>query len=139
MTVLYDEWIDDRPGQIWSVSGTVLPISTSGRPSAPDPWNGYEVGTAVGLDRGHIMALSNGGPDISRCVPSTFQTEEMMLKYDKSQNVMFCFQEISSPKVPNGKELEDGEDWKLQSNYTQRININGSPSHMLLKVCYSVC
>ena len=60
VTILYDE------SQIWNVFGIILPISTSDRPSAPNPYNGYDTGTALSLDKGHLMALSNGGPDIKR-------------------------------------------------------------------------
>ena len=58
--ITYDE------SQIWNIFGVILPISTSDRPSAPDPWNGYDTGTALNLDKGHLMALSNGGPDIEQ-------------------------------------------------------------------------
>ena len=47
VTIIYDET------QIWSVSGIIVPISTSGRPSAPNPYNGYTTGTVAGLDKGH--------------------------------------------------------------------------------------
>ena len=64
----YDE------SQILSVHGIILPISTAERPDAPNPYNGAETGTASGLDKGHVMALSNGGPDVSfNIVPQTAQ------------------------------------------------------------------
>ena len=60
--------------QITSVEGIVIPCGTSGRPSAPNPYNGYPTGNDYGLDKGHIMALSNGGSDESRnIVPQAAQ------------------------------------------------------------------
>jgi Domain of unknown function (DUF4157)/DNA/RNA non-specific endonuclease len=61
------------------VSGMVFPSATKGRPSAPEPSSGIkvgikwkEVGSAttrntgmVDVQKGHIMALELGGPDIS--------------------------------------------------------------------------
>lgn len=62
---------------------------------------------------------------------TTFRTEENDVD-------TCCYEEVSLLKMLEGKELEDGEDRKLQSNYTPRININGVISPMLLRVCYSV-
>jgi hypothetical protein len=61
------------------VSGLVYPGTTSGRPSAPEPSSGIKVGVTwklvgakntrntgiVDAQKGHIMALELGGPDLS--------------------------------------------------------------------------
>jgi len=60
VTIIYDE------SQIWHVHGVIVPCSTTGRPGAPNPYNGFETGTDLSLDKGHLLALSNGGPDIKR-------------------------------------------------------------------------
>ena len=52
-------------GQIWKVNGIVLPISTTGRPSSPNPYNEYPTGNSYGLDKGHLMVLTNGGTNIN--------------------------------------------------------------------------
>jgi hypothetical protein len=59
------------------VSGLVYPIPTKGRSSAPEPASGLQIGTKkhdgvpphrntgiTDADKGHIMALELGGPDI---------------------------------------------------------------------------
>ena len=51
VTITYDDQ------QIWNVMGVLLPISTADRPSAPKPYNGFPTGTALSLDKGHVMAL----------------------------------------------------------------------------------
>ena len=51
--------------QIKSVKGIVVPSRTSGRPDPPNPLNGGNVGKTYSLDRGHLMALEMGGPDIA--------------------------------------------------------------------------
>lgn len=62
-----------------SVSGLVYPTTTSGRPGAPEPGSGIKVGVKwkevgsqttrntgiVDAQKGHIMALELGGPDMS--------------------------------------------------------------------------
>jgi len=63
--------------QIRKVVGTVVPISSTGRPAPPKPYNGYPTGNDIQLDKGHIMALSNGGPDIKlNIVPQDSQWQE---------------------------------------------------------------
>ena len=52
--------------EIWRVSGIVIPVSTTGRPDAPKPYNGRKTGGTTGLDKGHVMALSLGGPDMTQ-------------------------------------------------------------------------
>eukprot|EP00483_Globobulimina_turgida_P010584 UN10605 len=77
VSINYTEWVGDIPGQILRLEGIVLPISTTGRPSAPNPYNGYPTGSDSGLDKGHLMALSNGGPDISlNVVPQSSQWQQ---------------------------------------------------------------
>lgn len=56
---------NESPKQIISVEGIAIPCSTKRRPSPPKPFNEYPTGKKLDLDKGHIMALSNGGPDIS--------------------------------------------------------------------------
>jgi hypothetical protein len=48
-----------------TVMGIVVPVTTTGRPSAPTPLSGDITGKAMGTDKGHLMALELGGPDIS--------------------------------------------------------------------------
>eukprot|EP01084_Bolivina_argentea_P144861 254059_1 len=50
--------------QVWSVEGIVVPLSTKGRNMPPKPYNGFPIGNDLNLDKGHVMALSNGGPDV---------------------------------------------------------------------------
>eukprot|EP01083_Nonionella_stella_P256514 879093_1 len=77
VSINYTEPEDQIPGQIWKVEGIVLPISTSGRPSSSNPYNGYPTGGATGLDRGHLMALSIGGPNINfNIVPQSSQWQQ---------------------------------------------------------------
>lgn len=59
------------------VSGLVFPMTTKGRPNAPEPSSGYRVGVqwkevdkriqrntgVIDAQKGHIMALELGGPD----------------------------------------------------------------------------
>lgn len=47
------------------VMGIVVPVTTRGRPSAPVPLSGMVTGKAAGTDKGHLMALELGGPDVS--------------------------------------------------------------------------
>lgn len=47
------------------VRGIVVPVTTAGRPSPPSPWSGYQTGKGPGTDKGHLMALELGGPDIA--------------------------------------------------------------------------
>jgi len=63
--------------QIRKVVGIVLPISSTGRPAPPRPYNGYPTGDDIELDKGHIMAISNGGPNIKlNIVPQDSQWQE---------------------------------------------------------------
>lgn len=48
-----------------SVMGIVVPTTTKGRPSPPNAYSGTPTGLAYGTDRGHLMGLELGGPDIS--------------------------------------------------------------------------
>lgn len=48
-----------------NVMGIIVPVTTAGRPSAPVPLSGAATGMAMGTDKGHLMALDIGGPDIS--------------------------------------------------------------------------
>lgn len=63
---------DNRPGNNAivpenprAVMGIVVPVTTAGRGSAPKPFSGALTGRAIGTDKGHMMALELGGPDIS--------------------------------------------------------------------------
>ena len=47
------------------VEGIVVPVFTTGRPGAPKPISGAPTGAALSLDKGHLMALELGGPDVS--------------------------------------------------------------------------
>ena len=54
------------------VMGIIVPVTTKGRPSAPSPLSGFDTGMNWGTDKGHLMALDLGGPDISaNIVPQT--------------------------------------------------------------------
>ena len=54
------------------VMGIIVPVTTKGRPSAPVPLSGFSTGMNWGTDKGHLMALDLGGPDISaNIVPQT--------------------------------------------------------------------
>src|SRR5262249_32427347 len=53
------------PANPRTVMGIVVPVTTAGRPSAPKPFSGVLTGKAQGTDKGHMMALELGGPDIS--------------------------------------------------------------------------
>jgi hypothetical protein len=64
---------DNRPGDDVivpanprTVMGIVVPVSTAGRGNAPKPFSGSPTGKAQGTDKGHMMALELGGPDISQ-------------------------------------------------------------------------
>lgn len=48
-----------------SVKGIVVPTTTKGRPAAPPAYSGTLTGLAYGTDRGHLMGLELGGPDIA--------------------------------------------------------------------------
>jgi hypothetical protein len=48
-----------------TVMGIIVPVTTKGRKSAPVPLSGASTGKAFGTDKGHLMALELGGPDIS--------------------------------------------------------------------------
>ena len=48
---------------IYHVSGVVIPMNTSDRPSPSSPSNCYSTGKPFCLDKGHIMGLSIGGPE----------------------------------------------------------------------------
>ena len=68
ITITYNEHIE-------SIEGIIIPISTSGRHNAPSPFNkDCKTGYIYNLDRGHIMALSNGGPDISENIVPQYNT-----------------------------------------------------------------
>ncbi len=63
---------DNRPGNAEiraenprSVGGIIVPVTTAGRGSAPRPFSGFQTGKAYGTDKGHMMALELGGPDIT--------------------------------------------------------------------------
>lgn len=54
-----------RPGaNARSVKGIIVPTSTKGRPSPPAAYSGTPTGKLYGTDRGHLMGLELGGPDI---------------------------------------------------------------------------
>eukprot|EP01083_Nonionella_stella_P047368 126771_1 len=109
VSILYDN------SQIWSLQGIVVPISTVGRPSAPKPYNGAATGTALGTDKGHIMALSNGGPDVTyNIVPQSNQWQRTggwrqleiavfdhaMSKYGWNETHKYLASEIGQVKSP---------------------------------------
>ncbi|MFT8242448.1 hypothetical protein [Roseomonas sp. BN140053] len=48
-----------------SVYGIIVPVTTKGRPGAPKPLNEHPTGKAYGTDKGHLLGLDLGGPDIS--------------------------------------------------------------------------
>ena len=74
VSITYDD------SQIHKVSGIVVPISTKGRPEPPKPYNGYPTGTDIQLDKGHVMALCNGGPNAKlNIVP---QDSKWQVKYN---------------------------------------------------------
>lgn len=78
-------WVNDKlemRERPIAVSGIVEPTSTTGRGGAPDPLSGYQVYSgggkrpkasiasernsgAMDVERGHVMALELGGPDIA--------------------------------------------------------------------------
>lgn len=59
------EVIINYDNNINSIEGILLPLNTDSRPDYnPDPYNNCPVGIINNNDRGHIMALSNGGPNI---------------------------------------------------------------------------
>src|SRR5579871_521458 len=47
------------------VKGIVIARSTSTRADVPDPLSGFPMAGEVLLHKGHLMALSLGGPDVS--------------------------------------------------------------------------
>lgn len=47
------------------VKGIVIPRGTSTRADVPDPLSGFPLAGEVLLHKGHLMALSLGGPDVS--------------------------------------------------------------------------
>jgi hypothetical protein len=48
-----------------SIKGIVVPVTTKGRKGAPVPFSGHPTGKAYATDKGHMMGLEIGGPDIS--------------------------------------------------------------------------
>jgi hypothetical protein len=58
--------------RINSVEGIIIPLSTGDRPGAPNPYNNCYYNSSCpehhcikeGYNRGHIMGLGNGGPDL---------------------------------------------------------------------------
>ncbi|MBV9786268.1 MAG: hypothetical protein JO264_20900 [Acidisphaera sp.] len=72
-----------------SICGIVVPSETAGRPSAPEPASGFRIGAGkkipktalalsprntgyVDMDKGHLMALELGGPDVGRNICPQF-------------------------------------------------------------------
>ncbi|WP_438011973.1 DNA/RNA non-specific endonuclease [Sorangium sp. So ce321] len=68
------------------VHGYVVPCSTWGRLDAPSPNSGFETGKKLGTDKGHLMALQLGGPDVSENIvpqPSNWQASGCWRKLEK--------------------------------------------------------
>ena len=60
-----------------SVHGIIVPVSTAGRGAAPKPQSGAATGASHGTDKGHMMALELGGPDISQNIsPQTSKWQQ---------------------------------------------------------------
>ena len=49
---------------IGAIETIVVPITTGKRPPPPEPSNHGPTGNSVSMDKGHVMALQLGGPDI---------------------------------------------------------------------------
>ena len=57
---------DDITRHIYSIEGIIIPINTTNRPNYnPEPYNNCQTGIINNNDKGHIWALSNGGPNIN--------------------------------------------------------------------------
>jgi hypothetical protein len=54
------------------VIGIVVPTETKGRPDAPPPICAFSMQNNATMDRGHLMALELGGPDISENIVPQF-------------------------------------------------------------------
>ena len=83
-----------------SVMGTVAAKSTKGRKSAPEPFSGFRVSTSpygpltfngrnsgrTDLDKGHIMALELGGPDIPENIVPQWSNFQRNGKWKRMEN-----------------------------------------------------
>ncbi len=82
-----------------SVMGAVVARSTKGRKSAPEPSTGFRVSTSPSplvfngrnsgrpdLDKGHIMALELGGPDISENIVPQWSNFQRNGKWKRMEN-----------------------------------------------------
>ncbi|MGK3983857.1 DNA/RNA non-specific endonuclease [Sorangium sp. So ce136] len=57
-----------------------------GRQDAPSPNSGFEIGKKLGTDKGHLMALQLGGPDVSENIvpqPSEWQASGCWRELEK--------------------------------------------------------
>ena len=64
----------------------VLPVTTTGRPSPPDPESGLAL-KAYAYDRGHLIGLELGGPDVSMNIApqwAHFQRTQLWRKMERS-------------------------------------------------------
>jgi hypothetical protein len=132
---------DDDMKHIQSVEGIIIPLSTNDRPKkSPSPYNdcgtgrnNITTGVDYQLDKGHIMALSNGGPDISlNIVPQKDKWQE----YGEWRKLEIKIRELAlneynwdSKKLPQIEELEDynPEDkvvsWKINIIYKNQCGM----------------
>lgn len=135
VTIIYNN------DNIMSVEGIIIPLSTEDRPKkSPSPYNDCGTGrnsniTGVNyqLDKGHIMALSNGGPDISlNIVPQKDKWQEYgeWRKLEiKIYNIALSeYGLVDGPKHPRDDlEIIDPEDkvvsWKINIIYKNQCGM----------------
>lgn len=96
------------------VSGMVEPVSTKGRPGAPEPMTGfrpYEDGKngrqrRFMFDRGHVMALELGGPDVTPNI------------------------------VPQGSKFNQHGRWRQMEREVLRLHNTEGPAHFEVRAIY---
>lgn len=139
VTIIYNN------DNIMSVEGIIIPLSTKGRPNPPKPFNSEcktgmnkTTGYEYQLDKGHIMGLRNGGPDISyNIVPQihSWQGREkkgvknwMALEIKIYNIALSEYGLVDGPKHPRDDlEIIDPEDkvvsWKINIIYKNQCGM----------------
>lgn len=134
VTIIYNN------DNIISVEGVIIPVSTNDRPKSPSPYNdcgtgrnNITTGVDYQLDKGHIMALNNGGPDISlNIVPQKWDWQEYgeWRKLEiKINNITLNEYGWNSKNLPQIEELENynpGDkvvSWKINIIYKDQCGM----------------
>lgn len=86
------------------LEGIVIPVTTTGRPGAPDPQSGLDL-TSYAYDRGHLIGLELGGPDVEANIApqwANYQRTQIWRKMEREvRELALAVMDISKPLAPS--------------------------------------